>query len=53
MTLPWTAGQIGGIAGLRSVFLLVAFSYAAILGLSRAAARFDRRRGEPALAPAG
>jgi fucose permease len=47
MTLPWTAGQIGESAGLRSVFLLVAFSYAAILGLSRAAARFDRRRGEP------
>ena len=53
MTLPWTAGQIGGIAGLRSVFLLVAFWYAAILALSRAAARFDRRRGEPAMAPAG
>ena len=53
MTLPWTAGQVGGIAGLRSVFLLVAFSYAAILALSRAAARFDRRRAEPASAPAG
>ncbi len=53
MTLPWTAGQIGGMAGLRSVFLLVAFWYAAILAFSRAAARFDRRRAEPASAPAG
>lgn len=41
MTLPWTAGQIGEGAGLRWVFLLVAFSYVVILTLTRAAARLD------------
>jgi len=42
MTLPWTAGQIGGAAGLRWVFAIVAGSFAAILGLSGVAARVDR-----------
>ncbi len=47
MSLPWTAGQIGDAAGLRWVFLLVAFSYAVILTLTRAAARIDAGSHEP------
>lgn len=35
MALPWAAGQIGGAAGLRWVFVLVAAAFAAILALSR------------------
>ena len=46
MTLPWAAGQIGGTAGLRWVFVLVAVSYAAILALSRAAARLELASGD-------
>ncbi len=42
MILPWVAGQLGGAVGLRSVFVLIAGSYAAIAGLSRLARRFDR-----------
>lgn len=46
MTLPWAAGHIGGAAGLQWVFVLVAASFAAILCLSRAAARLDSLRRE-------
>jgi fucose permease len=46
MTVPWAAGQIGGAAGLHWVFVLVAASFAAILCLSRAAARLDPMRRE-------
>lgn len=42
MILPWLAGQIGGVVGLRWIFGMVAASFAAILGLSRVAARVDR-----------
>jgi fucose permease len=42
MTLPWIAGRIGGAAGLRWVFGMVAASFAAIFGLSRVAARLER-----------
>jgi fucose permease len=42
MSVPWAAGHIGGVAGLRSVFVLVAACYGAILVLSVAAARLDR-----------
>jgi MFS transporter, FHS family, glucose/mannose:H+ symporter len=42
MSVPWAAGHIGGVAGLRSVFVLVAACYTAILALSLAAARLDR-----------
>jgi fucose permease len=44
MILPWLAGQIGGTAGLRWVFAMVAASFAAILVVSRAAARIDREQ---------
>jgi fucose permease len=44
MILPWTAGQIGGAAGLRWVFVLIAGSFVAILGLSIVAGRVDRPR---------
>lgn len=44
--LPWLAGQVGGAAGLRSVFAIVAAAFAAIAVLSRAAARSDRTRGK-------
>jgi len=44
MILPWTAGQIGGAAGLRWVFLVIAASFVAIAGLSVLAARVDRNR---------
>lgn len=43
MALPWLAGQIGGAAGLRWTFVLIAFGFAAVFGLSRLAARFDPR----------
>jgi hypothetical protein len=46
MSLPWAAGQIGDVAGLRWIFVLVALSYAGILGLSRAAAGLDGARPE-------
>jgi fucose permease len=42
MTIPWLAGQIGGLVGLRWVFVLVAVSFAAILALGRVAARAER-----------
>ncbi len=42
MTLPWLAGRIGGAAGLRWCFAMIAASFAAILGLSRLAARTER-----------
>jgi fucose permease len=44
MTLPWLAGQIGGAAGLRWVFVLIAGAFTAILCLSRVAAGVDRAR---------
>lgn len=44
MILPWLAGQIGGAAGLRWVFAMVAASFAAVLALSRVAARLDREK---------
>jgi FHS family glucose/mannose:H+ symporter-like MFS transporter len=43
MTLPWLAGRIGGAAGLRWVFGMVAAAFAAILLLSRVAAGFERK----------
>jgi len=43
MVLPWLAGRIGGGAGLRWVFGMIVLSFAAILALSRAAARFERQ----------
>ena len=42
MILPWASGQLGGVVGLRSVFVLIAGSFAAIAGLSRVARHFDR-----------
>ena len=47
MILPWAAGQVGGAAGLRWVFAIVAGSFVAILGLSGIAARIDRDKQEP------
>lgn len=44
MILPWLAGQIGGAAGLRWVFAMVAAAFAAILIVSRVAARIDREQ---------
>ncbi len=41
MILPWLAGQIGGSAGLRWSFGLIAASFAVILGLSRLARRAE------------
>jgi MFS transporter, FHS family, glucose/mannose:H+ symporter len=35
MTLPWAASHIGAASGLRWVFVMVAASFAAIVGLSR------------------
>jgi FHS family glucose/mannose:H+ symporter-like MFS transporter len=46
MTLPWVAGQIGSVAGLRWVFVLVAVSYLVILILSRGAARLQFGAGD-------
>ena len=43
MVLPWVAGRLGGAAGLRFVFGMIAASFAAILVLSRVAAHFDRK----------
>jgi fucose permease len=42
MVLPWLAGHVGGAAGLRWVFGMIAASFTAILVLSRVAAHFDR-----------
>jgi fucose permease len=42
MLLPWLAGQVGGTAGLRWVFVMIAASFAAIGLLSRAAASRSR-----------
>jgi FHS family glucose/mannose:H+ symporter-like MFS transporter len=42
MILPWIAGQVGGAAGLRWVFVLVAAAFAAVLLMSRVAAHIDR-----------
>lgn len=44
MVLPWTAGQIGGRAGLRWAFGMIAAAFAAIAGLSRLAAHADGGR---------
>jgi FHS family glucose/mannose:H+ symporter-like MFS transporter len=44
MFIPWLAGQVGGAAGLRWAFALVAGSFAAVLLLSRVAARIDRAK---------
>jgi MFS transporter, FHS family, glucose/mannose:H+ symporter len=41
MSVPWAAGQLGGAAGLRWVFVLVAGCFAAILFLSRVGLRVD------------
>lgn len=43
MALPWLAGQIGGAAGLRWAFVLIAGAFGAVFGLSCLAARFDPR----------
>ncbi len=45
MMLPWAAGHLGGAAGLRLVFVMIAAAFAAIAALSRLALHFDRRRG--------
>ncbi|HEY2017655.1 MAG TPA: MFS transporter [Bryobacteraceae bacterium] len=50
MLVPWIAGQVGGAAGLRWVFGLIAASFAAILVLSRVAARIDRAQNAAARA---
>jgi fucose permease len=42
MVVPWLAGQIGGAAGLRWVFGMMAAAFAVILALSRTAAHFER-----------
>jgi fucose permease len=47
MMLPWAAGLLGDAAGLRWVFGMVAAAFAAILGLSRVAARLDPGIGKP------
>jgi fucose permease len=44
MLLPWLAGQVGGTAGLRWVFVMIAASFAAIGLLSRTAASRSRSR---------
>ena len=44
MVVPWLAGQLGGAAGLRWVFGMIAASFAAIFVLSRTAAHFDLDR---------
>jgi fucose permease len=41
MILPWVAGQLGGAAGLRWAFGMVAAAFMAVFLLSRAAAHFD------------
>jgi FHS family glucose/mannose:H+ symporter-like MFS transporter len=41
MSVPWAAGQLGGAAGLRWVFVLVAGCFVAILFLSRVGLRVD------------
>lgn len=43
MILPFAAGQIGAVAGLRWVFGMIATAFAAILALSRMARRIDRQ----------
>ncbi len=43
MVLPWLAGRIGSYAGLRWAFVMVAAAFAAILVLSRVAARLERK----------
>lgn len=43
MALPWLAGQIGGAAGLRWTFVLIAAAFGAVFGLNCFAARFDPR----------
>jgi len=48
MLVPWVAGQVGGAAGLRWVFGIVAAAFASIAALSRLAARVDRARGAAA-----
>lgn len=42
MTLPWLAGRVGGTAGLRWVFGMVAIAFGAVLILSRVANRLER-----------
>jgi fucose permease len=44
MLLPWLGGQIGGAAGLRWVFGMVAAGFAAVLLLSRVGAHIDAAR---------
>jgi FHS family glucose/mannose:H+ symporter-like MFS transporter len=46
--LPWLAGEMGGAAGLRSVFGMIAAAFAAIAVLSRTAAHKDRAAGSSA-----
>jgi fucose permease len=41
MLVPWVAGRIGGAIGLRWVFAMVAVCFAAVLALSRVAARVE------------
>jgi fucose permease len=47
MLVPWVAGRIGGAIGLRWVFAMVAVSFAAILALSRVAARMESATSAP------
>ncbi len=44
MLFPWVAGQLGGAAGLRWVFGMIAAAFAAIVALSRLAARLSIRK---------
>jgi FHS family glucose/mannose:H+ symporter-like MFS transporter len=43
MLIPWTAGQVAAVSGLRSVFVVVAIAFIAIAVLSRAVALLVRR----------
>jgi fucose permease len=42
MTLPWLAGDLGEVAGVRWVFVLVAAAFAAVAALGAAAGRLNR-----------
>jgi FHS family glucose/mannose:H+ symporter-like MFS transporter len=43
MIIPWTAGRIAAVSGLRSVFVVVAMAFIAIATLGRAVAGLVRR----------
>jgi fucose permease len=46
MLLPWIAGHVGGMMGLRWVFGIIAAAFAGIAILSRVAARFESKSAE-------